>query len=201
MVVTWRPCAIMTGMTQVRIAAPSICMVQAPQTPMPQPNLLPVSRRCSRTTHNSGTSCGPSNSAGITLTENFTDMWGSLSRVGAERIVRERHHVEPLAGRAEQGLRQRGRNRRQNHFAEPLWWTIAGQHDRHDLRHLVHAQQLIVEEVALVGTAVRERNPALERAGEGKTDPALDLRLERVRVDREAGIDRAEHALDRQPPA
>src|SRR5262245_61059482 len=29
MVVTWRPCAITTGMTPVRTAAPSRCMVQA----------------------------------------------------------------------------------------------------------------------------------------------------------------------------
>src|SRR5712692_2189850 len=120
MVVTWLPCAIMIGMTQVRIGAPSICMVQAPQTPMPQPNLLPVRRRCSRTTHNSGTSSGPSNSAGTPLTENLTDMSDSLSGVGAESIVRERHHVEPPAGRIQQGLRHRGSNRRQNHFAEPL---------------------------------------------------------------------------------
>src|SRR5258707_4706416 len=120
----------MTGITQVRIATPSICMVQAPQTPMPQPNLLPVRLRCSRTTHNSGTSSGPSNSAGIPLTENFTDMTGSLSRVGSERIVRERHHVEPPAGRAEQGLRQRRSNPREHHFAEPLRRTIASEQQR-----------------------------------------------------------------------
>src|SRR5437899_332868 len=191
----------MTGITQVRIAKPSICISTASQTPMPQPNLLPVRLRCSRTTHSSGTSSGPLNSAGIPLTENFTDMASSLSRVGSERIVRERHHVEPPAGRAEQGLRQRGSHRREYHFAEPLRGTIAGKHDRDDLRHLVDAQQRIVEEVALLGTAVRERDPALERVGERKSDPALDLRLERVWVDHEAGIDRAEHALDRQPPA
>src|SRR6516165_2607684 len=144
MVVTCLLSTIMTGMTQVRIATPSICMVQAPQTPMPQPNLLPVRFRCSRTTHNSGTSSGPWNSAGIPLTENFTDIAGCLSRVGSERVVRERHHVEPPAGRAEQGLRQRGRHRRENHFAESLRGTIAGQHDRDDLRHLVDAQQRIL---------------------------------------------------------
>src|SRR5262245_60964048 len=75
MVVTCRPCAIITGMTQVRTAAPSRCMVQAPHTPMPQPNLLPVSRRCSRTTHSSATPTGQSNSAGAPLTKNFTGIW------------------------------------------------------------------------------------------------------------------------------
>ena len=48
---------------------------------------------------------------------------------------------------------------------------------------------------------VRERNPALDRVGERKSNPALDQRMKRVRVDHEAGIDGAEHALDRQPPA
>src|SRR6266511_5509242 len=198
MVVTCPPCAIMTGMMQVRIAAPSTCMVQAPQMPMPQPNLLPDRFKCSRTTHSSGTSSGPSNSAGIPFTKNFTDISGNLSGVGAESIFRERHHVEPTPGRVEQGLRQRGSNRRQDHFTETLRRTIAGQHDWDDLRHLIDAQQLIVEEVALVGTALREGNSALEDRGQRKPNSAFDLRLERVRIDHKTRIDRAEYPLDRE---
>src|SRR5712692_4017941 len=79
MVVTCLPCTSEIGMTHVRVGAPSMCIVQAPQSPTPQPNLLPVRPRCSRTTHNRGTSSGPSKSADIPLTENFT-MLGSLSR-------------------------------------------------------------------------------------------------------------------------
>src|SRR5919197_4962968 len=186
MVVTCPPSAIMTGMMQVPIAAPSTCMVQAPHMPMPQPNLLPVRFKCSRTTHSSGTSSGPSNSASIPFTKNFTDISGNLSGVGAESIVRERHYVEPTPGRVEQGLCQRGSNRRQDHFTETLRGTVAGQHDRYDLRHLIDAQQLIIEEVALVGTAVGERNSALKRVGQRKPNPTFDLRLERVRIDHEA---------------
>src|SRR5262245_49617517 len=114
MVVIWRPCAIITGMMQVRCAAPSICMVQVPQAPMPQPNLLPVRPRCSRTTHSSGASSGPSNSAGFPLTENFTDISDRLrslwpaARIGIvrdlESTVGERHDVEPPAGGVQQGL-------------------------------------------------------------------------------------------------
>ena len=33
---------------------PSICTVQAPHRPAPQPNFVPVSLRCSRTTQSSG---------------------------------------------------------------------------------------------------------------------------------------------------
>jgi hypothetical protein len=72
---------------------------------------------------------------------------------------------------------------------------MAREHDRHDLRHLVDAQELIVEEIRLVRAAVGERDPALERIGERETDAAFDLRLERVRVDGEAGVERADHAL------
>ena len=38
------------------IASCGACTVQAPQLAMPQPNLVPVSLRCSRSTHNSGVS-------------------------------------------------------------------------------------------------------------------------------------------------
>ena len=118
-----------------------------------------------------------------------------------ERVVGERHDVELAPGRMQQRLRDRGRHRRQHDLAHALRRTIARQNDRHDLRHLVDAQQRIVEEVALVGAAVRERDPALERVGHRKADAALDLRLQRVRIDREAGIDRTDHALDRKPVA
>src|SRR5262245_62562831 len=73
MVVTWLPCAVTIGITQVRSGSPSTCMVQAPQAPTPQPNLLPVRPRFSRTTQSNGTSSGPSNSTGLPLTKNFTD--------------------------------------------------------------------------------------------------------------------------------
>src|SRR5262249_55452604 len=166
MVVTCRPCAIMTGMMQVRIAVPSICMVQAPHIPMPQPNLLPVRLRCSRTTHNSGTSCGPSNSAGVPLTKNFTDIASNLSGVGAESILGERHHVEPPPGRVQQGLGERRSYRRQDYFTKTLRRPIATGRDGHYHRHLVKFQERIVEEVALVGAAVREGDFALERVGQ-----------------------------------
>jgi hypothetical protein len=59
-VVTLRPPSSPTGTTQARSAAPSMCTVQAPQTPMPQPNLVPVSPTTSRTAHSSGMSSGTS---------------------------------------------------------------------------------------------------------------------------------------------
>ena len=56
MVVTDSPSTIETGVMQERIGLPSTCTVQAPQAATPQPNLVPVSLRCSRSTHSSGVS-------------------------------------------------------------------------------------------------------------------------------------------------
>src|SRR5437660_10992635 len=41
---------------QERVAAPSMCTVQAPHSAMPQPNLVPVMPSTSRSTHSSGVS-------------------------------------------------------------------------------------------------------------------------------------------------
>jgi len=45
------PIAADTGVIQLRAAAPSRCMVQAPHWLMPQPNLVPVSFSSPRSTH------------------------------------------------------------------------------------------------------------------------------------------------------
>src|SRR5688572_17948671 len=54
MVVTSLPAARETGATQERTASPSMCTVHAPHCAMPQPYLVPVSPRLSRSTHNNG---------------------------------------------------------------------------------------------------------------------------------------------------
>src|SRR5262245_32521266 len=60
MVVTRPPTADEIGVEQERIGAPSRCTVQAPHSAMPQPNLVPVRLRWSRSTHSSGTSASTS---------------------------------------------------------------------------------------------------------------------------------------------
>src|SRR3989441_2191412 len=55
-VVTRLPATAATGSTQVRVATPSRCTVQAPHCAMPQPNLVPVSPSVSRSTQRSGVS-------------------------------------------------------------------------------------------------------------------------------------------------
>ena len=48
MVVMCLPAAARMGVRQLRVASPFTCTVQAPHSPMPQPNLVPVSARSSR---------------------------------------------------------------------------------------------------------------------------------------------------------
>src|SRR5688572_16758319 len=54
MVVILLPSTAATGITQERVATPSMCTVQAPHWAMPQPYLVPVRPTCSRITHSSG---------------------------------------------------------------------------------------------------------------------------------------------------
>src|SRR6185436_8396122 len=58
MVVIRLPAAADTGVTQERVGCPSMCIVHAPQRPMPQPNLVPVMFSKSRSVQSSGISAG-----------------------------------------------------------------------------------------------------------------------------------------------
>src|SRR5712691_12040866 len=86
MVVTDSPSTIDTGVMQERMGLPSTCTVQAPHAATPQPNLVPVSLRCSRSTHRSGTSPSTLTSFRCPLTVNAT--------IGQSSLV----HPPPLTG-------------------------------------------------------------------------------------------------------
>src|ERR1700716_558528 len=57
---------------------PSICTMHAPHRPVPQPNLVPVSLRPSRITHNNGVAGGASVDAALPFTMKLVDMVSSL---------------------------------------------------------------------------------------------------------------------------
>src|SRR5688572_6881599 len=59
---------------------PSICTMQAPQSPVPQPNLVPVSLRPSRITQSSGVAGGASVDAALPLTVKFVAIASSQRR-------------------------------------------------------------------------------------------------------------------------
>src|ERR1700678_32947 len=71
MVVIRLPATSLMLVTQLRIALPSTCTVQAPHKPIPQPNFAPVSSRRSRKYQRTGIAGSPSYS----LRDPFTVSW------------------------------------------------------------------------------------------------------------------------------
>src|SRR5438067_10072843 len=67
MVVMLRPATSYSCVWQENARLPSTWTMQAPHRPAPQPNLVPVSLRPSRITHNRGVSRGASLDAGLPL--------------------------------------------------------------------------------------------------------------------------------------
>jgi len=63
---------------------PSICTMQAPHKPVPQPNLVPVSLRSSRITHNSGVVGGASLDAALPFTVKLMAIVSSLKADNAD---------------------------------------------------------------------------------------------------------------------
>src|SRR5262245_10527991 len=80
MVVTFRPATFETEIWQERTALPSTCTVQAPHRPDPQPNLVPVSFNCSRTTQSKGVSGSASTLAGLPFIVNAVAAMNPLPR-------------------------------------------------------------------------------------------------------------------------
>lgn len=84
MVVIDRPDTAPTGRMQLRVATPSKWMVHAPQTPIPQPNLVPCSLSASRRTHSNGVSGATSSSCRRPLTVRTIAMSSApLARISA----------------------------------------------------------------------------------------------------------------------
>src|SRR5438132_9645236 len=65
MVVTFLPATLEIAVMQERVASPLMCTVQAPQSAMPQPNLVPVMFSVSRSTQSRGMSGLTSTDCGL----------------------------------------------------------------------------------------------------------------------------------------
>src|SRR5262245_25314800 len=72
-VVTDLPAISDSWVWQENARLPSMCTMQAPHSPVPQPNLVPVSLRPSRSTHNSGVAGGASVDAALPFTVKLID--------------------------------------------------------------------------------------------------------------------------------
>src|SRR5207244_11429917 len=68
MVVTDLPCTLDTGVRQENVRPPSMCTMEAPHCPAPQPYLVPVSLSSSRSTHRRGVPSGAALVTGLPLT-------------------------------------------------------------------------------------------------------------------------------------
>src|SRR6267143_1942914 len=80
-----------TGVTQERAGTPSTCTVQAPQSAMPQPNLVPDIPSTSRSTQRSGVSASTSTLCAVPFTMSFIDRPRSCATprdVGAPKKLR-----------------------------------------------------------------------------------------------------------------
>ena len=62
-----------------------------------------------------------------------------------------------------------------------------------DLRHLIDAQHTVIVEVGLPHTALVDRDFAEQRGGQAEDQPALQLRDDRIGIDRDAGVNRRGH--------
>src|SRR5438067_2300220 len=89
MVRTDLPATSRIGVEQERMASPLRCTVQAPQSPAPQPNLVPVMSSSSRRYQSSGVSGSPSKDRSFPFTLSLImstfPLWQSKGEDGAAR--------------------------------------------------------------------------------------------------------------------
>src|SRR5882672_2095043 len=95
-VVTFLPAAADTGVEQERTGCPSRCTVHAPHWAMPQPNLVPVRRSESRSTHSRGVSGAASTLRVLPLTMKETIEISLLER--DERFLLAEHLSAAVGG-------------------------------------------------------------------------------------------------------
>src|SRR5262249_2420351 len=88
MVVTDLPATCEICVWHEKARLPSMCTMQAPHRPVPQPNLVPVSLSSSRMTHRSGVAGGASEFWDLPLTLNWTDILDLPVRIC---VFRRRH--------------------------------------------------------------------------------------------------------------
>jgi hypothetical protein len=71
---------------------PSMCTMQAPHRPAPQPNLVPVSYKSSRITHSSGVSGGASVVAALPFTRKLVVIASSLDPSAPKAVTGLANH-------------------------------------------------------------------------------------------------------------
>src|SRR5262249_1830799 len=132
---------------------PSMCTMQAPHRPVPQPNLVPVSLRSSRITHNNGVVGGASVDAALPFTVKLMAMVSSL-RINRASRGREQNR-SPFATRFPPGFDLRQRRLDPRRIERQVADTLAGRigkgvgdgGDRGPLRAFARAERTLVRTV------------------------------------------------------
>src|SRR5882672_10873089 len=89
-------------------------------------------------------------------------------------LIRHWKLANALASRRIDRVGQRRRDRRGSGLAHPAR-RLAAFHDVDlDRRRLVHPQDLVIVEIALLDTTALQRDLSTQRRGEAEDDPALD---------------------------
>src|SRR5262245_54804531 len=160
-----------------------MCTVQAPHRPVPQPNLVPVSLRPSRITHNNGVAGGASVDAALPFTVKSMAMVSSRGSRGVRCAVDlsndvpkplgqrrlhpsriERQVADALAGGVGEGIGDGGDRRPLRAFAraERALARTIDQLDL-DLRRLRHGQNRIARPIAREDAVLVEAYLLLQR--------------------------------------
>src|ERR1039458_5566369 len=107
----------------------------------------------------------------------------------------DRQPPDALAGRCKNRVAHRRCNQRSSGLSDPARRLIA-RHDVHlDLRHLIHAEHLVIVEIPLLHAPLIDCDFAFERGRQPENDCALHLRLNRQRIHRPPAIHRANHVM------
>lgn len=111
-------------------------------------------------------------------------------RLGAflERVLIDRKVAYADSGGSEDGIGDGRRNRGRSRFAAAAQRRIAFYYMHLDGGAIGEAHHRIVRKILLLDGAPGQRDLAVQHRAQAKNDGAFDLRLESVRVDREAAI-------------
>src|SRR6266849_1768727 len=155
-----------------------------------------TSRTVARIARARPSSLAPDRAPRYGLSPCFIRPLASAPGLSGTQLVLHRQPADALAGRGEDRIRDGGHDGRRARFADPPRGLRARDQMDVDRRRLVDPQHTVVVEVVLFHAAVLECDLAPQRRADPEDDPALDLRLDGVRVHDRPAVDRRHHALD-----
>lgn len=103
---------------------------------------------------------------------------------------------DPLPGRCKDSICDSRSDRRDTHLTYARGTLVAFYNMYFDEWHLIHLQDWIVVEIALLDASLLERGFGLERRGKPKSDPAFDLCLHIIGIDSLSAIHRCHDSLN-----